>query len=214
MNQDRQAIAVVRETLLSKKPRPGALWVALASLLLIAFVSLVSWRESPLRLAATRESVFVQGEYGRLLSSMAVHADERHLVVNGAVLGLLTYLVYGYFGAASYPLLGVVLGAIAMGLTLQTYPPDVALLGASGLVYLLAAFWLTSFVLIERRLSPMKRLLRATGFALVTLVPTSFDPHVSYRAHAIGFGLGLVWGLAHFAARRDEIRQEERVELD
>jgi rhomboid protease GluP len=108
----------------------------------------------------------------------------------------------------------VILGAVAMGLTLQTYPPDVALLGASGLVYVLAAFWLSSFVLIERRLSPMARLLRATGFALLTLLPTSFDPHVSYRAHAIGFTLGLVWGLGHFGARRDEIRREEIVELD
>lgn len=209
-----QPIAVVRETLLSRKPRPGAAWLALGTLGVLVFVSVASWHQNPLRLAATPESVFGERQYWRLLSSMAVHADERHLVVNGAVLGLLTYLVYGYFGPTSYPLLGLMLGAAAMGLTLQTYPPHVVLLGASGLVYLLAAFWLTSFVLIERRLSPMKRLLRATGFTLVTLVPTSFDPHVSYRAHAIGFALGLLWALAHFFTRRDAIRKEELVELE
>jgi rhomboid protease GluP len=211
---DQQPIAVVKETLLSQRPRASAVWVALGTLGVVAYVALASWNGERQSFVATRDLVFGQGEYWRLLSTIGVHADLRHLGLNGAVLGVLVYMVHGHFGAVNYPILGLLLSGATMGLALRGYPPHTALIGASGMVYLLAAFWLTSFVLIERRLRPMNRFVRAAGFALITLLPTSFDPQVSYRTHALGFAIGAWWGVAHYIARRDEIRREEVVEFE
>ena len=87
-------------------------------------------------------------------------------------------------------------------LTLWTYPPDVRLVGASGVVYLMAGFWLSSYVLIDRRFSVGRRVFRSVGFTLIVLFPTSFEAQVSYRAHAIGFAVGAAYGAFHFWRKR------------
>jgi rhomboid protease GluP len=165
-------------------------------------------------LPAIPERVFDQGEYWRLATSIGAHADFRHLLSNGIVFGVLSFLLYGYFGAVVYPLLTWGLGCLITAVSLSTYAPDTRLLGASGVVYFMAGFWLTSYLFIERRLSMGKRLLRATGFGLIVLVPTVWDPSVSYRTHAIGFGAGILFAVVYFFKKKNELRKAERVEWD
>jgi membrane associated rhomboid family serine protease len=111
------------------------------------------------------------------------------------------------------------LGALTSALTLQTYPSDVDLIGASGMVYLMVGFWLIQYVFIERRLTLSIRLLRAFGFVLAALMPTSFEKNVSYRTHAIGFLVGCAFGLVYYVAnfkrfRRAEVLGREIIESD
>ena len=204
-------------TLLSKKPRKGAAAAVGWTLAILAAVSAVYWWGPPAwarALPASGETVFGRGETWRLLTAMAAHADAIHLLSNSAFLAWLIYLSYGAFGRSLYPFCAVPAGALSLAVTLEGYPPHLRVVGASGLLYLLAGSWLTLYVLVERRLSIWQRLLRVTGFFLVVLVPTSIRPEVSYRAHGIGFFFGICLGLAYFLARQDTIRSSERLELD
>ncbi len=208
---------IVKETHLSQKPRRGSLWVSLASVMVLLAISLAYWLDllgMASYLPAVPEKVRQDGEVWRLLMSIGTHADFRHFLGNSIAFGVLSFLLYGYFGGMVYPVLTWTLGTLVTGLALVTYPPTTHLLGASGVIYLMAGFWLTMYLGIERRLSPAKRLFRAFGFALIVLVPTVWDPSVSYRTHGIGFAVGVVFGVIYFVKKKDELRRAERVEWD
>jgi rhomboid protease GluP len=208
---------VVKETHLSRKPSRKSWWVAVLSLAALLVVSVVYWTDFlglTSELHANGDRVFNHSEYWRLLTSIGAHADFRHFLSNAVAFGILSFLLFGYFGLLVYPTLSWGLGAVVTGLALATYPETTRLVGASGVVYLMAGFWLTMYLVIERRYRPLKRFTRAFGFALIVLVPTVWDPTVSYRTHAIGFGVGVLFGLVFFVKRRDQLRQAEQVEWD
>lgn len=214
---ERERHAIVKETYLSRKPASGSPYVALGSVTLILVASLVYWSDTSglaSALPASREAVFGRGEYWRLATSMLVHADFSHFLSNGVVLGVLAFLLFGYYGSMIYPALTLFFGTIVTAISLRTYPAETWLLGASGLVYLMAGFWLALYLLIERRFSWTKRVVRAVGFGLIVLVPTAIEPAVSYRTHLIGFVVGVVFALAYFSKRKEELRAAERVEYD
>ena len=207
----------VVSTILSKKPGKDAALAVGWTLGILLVTSLLYWWGPPgfaAALPASGETVFEKGETWRLVTAMAAHADPIHLLSNAVFLTWLIYLSYGAFGSSLYPWSAVTLSAIALAVTLEGYPPNIRVVGASGMLYLLAGAWLTLYVLVERRLSVAKRIVRVVGFFLVVLVPTSIRPEVSYRAHGIGLFFGICLGLAYFLARRDTIRQGERWEWD
>lgn len=113
------------------------------------------------------------------------------------MLGILGYFVGGYFGFIVFPFITTILAAAVNAISLLTYEPNVVLLGASGLVYLLAGLWFTMFVLVESHRPISARLIRAIGVALVILFPTTFEPEVSYRTHAIGFVVGILFAVPY-----------------
>lgn len=206
---------VIKETLLSRKPRPNSVPVAVLSVMLLLFTSLLHWKgaaKSEAHLAAVSELVFKEGEYWRLLTTIGVHADFGHFAVNALLYLLFSYLLYGYFGFWIYPVLTLLLGSFANYLSLMSYPANVSLIGASGVVYLMAGFWLTTYILIERTRSLDQRLLRATGVGLIVLIPSSLQEHISYRTHAIGCVLGVALAVFYFTARKSEIRSAEVTE--
>ena len=207
----------VVSTILSKKPGKDAALAVGWTLGILLVTSLLYWWGPPgfaAALPASGETVFGQGETWRLVTAMAAHADPIHLLSNAVFLTWLIYLSYGAFGPSLYPWSAVPLSAVALAVTLEGYPPNIRVVGASGMLYLLAGAWLTLYVLVERRLSVAKRIVRVVGFFLVVLVPTSIRPEVSYRAHGIGLFFGICLGLAYFLARRDTIRAGERWEWD
>jgi len=206
---------IIVETLLSRRPRSGSLPVAVLSVMLMLFLSLLQWRSGPdfsIGFGAISERIFRQGEYWRLLTSIGVHADLGHFAVNGILFLLFSYLLYGYFGFWVYPTLTLLLAALANYLSLMTYPPNTILVGASGVVYLMAGFWLTLYALIERKLPLHKRILRLTGVGLIVLFPSFLEVHVSYRTHAIGCALGISLAVAYFLLFKETIRSAEVVE--
>lgn len=205
---------VIKETHLTRKPASRSHWVALASVAVLFVASVVYWSDVfglASYLPASRESVYLRGEYWRLATSMLVHADVQHFLSNGVVLGVLAFLLYGYYGVRVYPGWTIVFGTIVTGLSLRTYPAQTSLVGASGVVYLMAGFWLTLYLLLERRVSIGKRLVRAIGFGFIVLVPTAFEPTVSYRTHLIGLLVGVGFAIAYFWKYKDELRAAERV---
>ncbi len=205
---------VIKETYLTRKPAPRSQWVALGSVAVLFMASLVYWSDLfgiASLLPASRESVYFRGEYWRLGTSNLIHADFQHFLANGVVLGVLAFLLYGYYGASVYPGLTLFFGAIVTGLALRTYPAQTWLVGASGVVYLMAGFWLALYLMLERRVGIGKRLVRAIGFGVIVLVPTAFEPAVSYRTHLIGFLVGIGFAIAYFSKHKERLRAAERI---
>ncbi len=206
----------IKSTLLSQKPREESFLIALLSVTVLLFVSLLCWRNPSLLdlLAASRHQVVGEQEYWRLLTTTAIHADLTHFLSNAILLALFTFLLYGYFGFWVFPVAVVALGSLTNYLSLLTYSENVQLIGASGLVYLMAAFWLTTYVLVERTHPLKRRVLVAMGIALIVLVPSNLSPGVSYRTHPIGCGIGIVVALGYFQARKEQIRSLETFQIE
>jgi rhomboid protease GluP len=207
----------VTSTMLSRRPRPLSGLVAATAILSCLLVSVACWhpeRNLYLQLAAIPSRVLQEGEFYRLVTALAVHADLRHFLSNALLLGIFAYLLYGYFGFWVFPAGALLLGATVNYLSLLTYPPEIRLVGASGMIYGMAGFWLMMYMLVERRLSFGRRTLHGVGVGLVLLVPPALDQSVSYRSHGIGLGLGVVFALAYFACHRERIRSEEVRELE
>jgi rhomboid protease GluP len=178
-------------------------------------VSLSCWREGPVlcdQLAAVQEKVLLSGEYWRLLTAVALHADIKHFFWNAVLFALFSFLLYGYFGFWVYPLLTLSLGSLVNYLSLLTYPPEVRLLGSSGVVYLMAGFWLTMYILVERRITIGRRLLHGLGVGLIVLMPSAFQANVSYRTHAFGLAIGIVSAIVYFLSSKHAIREDEEIE--
>jgi len=207
----------VRETLLSRKPRAWSLEITVLFLSMILGISLFAWRNGAAllsTLAATSEGVLERREYWRLLTAVAVHADVMHVFSNVIFLIFFTYLLFGYFGFWVFPVLSLAMAGLTNYISLLTYPSEVSLLGASGLVYWMAGFWLSMYLLVERSVGLGKRVLRVVCLALLVLFPSTFQANVSYRSHAIGLGLGVVSALVYFQCNRESIRTAEVVELE
>lgn len=208
---------LIKGTLLSEKPRDFSILIALLSVMIMLLVSALAWRDSTQlypALAGNSEKAIVQGEYWRLVTSLAVHSDFKHFLSNAVLFGLFSYLLYGYFGFWVYPVAAVAMGSLTNYLALLTYSPRVQLVGSSGMVYGMAGFWLTMYMLIERRYSVKRRLLHGFGVGMILLVPSALRASVSYRSHAIGLVLGIGLAAVYFMINKREIRAAETLEYD
>ena len=197
----------------SRKPKENSVLVAMASTLVLFLVAALCWRVDSdwYRLLATSsDGVFERGEYWQLLTGQLVHADMSHLLSNALLFTFFAYLLYGYFGLRVFPVLCFFLGGLVNYLSLLTYrPAEIRLVGASGMVYLMVGFWLTMYMLIERRLSVGRRIVHAVGVGLIVLMPTVLHRQVSYRTHAIGVAVGLVSAVIYYWFSRREIQSAE-----
>jgi rhomboid protease GluP len=205
------------ETLLSRPPRKNSAAVSLIVIAAVFLFSFIYWGNSfglKERLYIDRDAVIQLHQYWRLSTGILVHADMNHFLSNALGLFLFGYLLYGYFGPAIYPIAVFALGTMVNFGSIATYPSGTRLIGASGVVYLMAGFWLTLFVFTERRFSIPIRLLRSIGFALVMLISSTFDPATSHRTHAIGFFTGIIFGLIYFFKAKEKIRAAEVIEFD
>ena len=205
------------ETLLSRAPRKNSAAVSLIVIAAVFLFSFIYWGDSfglKERLYVDRDAVIQFHQYWRLFTGILVHADMNHFLSNALGLFLFGYLLYGYFGPGIYPVAVFALGTMVNFVSIATYPSGTRLVGASGVVYLMASFWLTLFVSTERRFSIPNRLLRSIGFALVMLISSTFDPAISHRTHAIGFFTGIVFGLIYFFRTKEKIRAAEVIEFE
>ncbi|HSP06895.1 MAG TPA: rhomboid family intramembrane serine protease [Acidobacteriota bacterium] len=208
---------VVAETYLSRKPAKASTTVGLAMTTLLCVASFLYWQDIfglTAQLPGNPQAVFQGHEYWRLLTGLLVHADLDHFLSNAPGFAFLTGLIYGYYGWTACLVLTFAAGSAVNLMSLLTYPPDSILTGASGVVYLLAAFWLTMYVFLERRHGVAGRLMRGVGFSLVMLFPTALVPQVSYRTHAIGFAVGMALAILYFLKKKEYFRRFEIYEYD
>jgi rhomboid protease GluP len=203
---------LLKETYLSRKPSRENAVIGFIGVGLLTLVSLLFWSDifllSPY-LTATSQQVFTEKEYWRLFTSLGAHANIQHLLSNSLGFFIFSYLLYDYFGSLVFPVAAVLLGALTSGISLYTYDPNVSLIGASGVVYLMVGIWLVLYALIERRLSVSARVLRLVGFALTVLMPSTFEKAISYRTHLIGLAIGLSFGFIYYAFNWRRFRNAE-----
>lgn len=207
----------ISSTYLSQRHYKHGIFISVLMLVIILIFSQVfwmDWKKIALELPAISYNVFQQNEYWRLWTAIFVHADLDHFLSNAYMLFFLGYLIYSYYGLFLYPFLAIFLSALVNALALLTYSPHIRLLGASGMVYLLAGIWLSLFILIERQRPIFYRLFRTFGVALIILFPTTVTPQVSYRTHAFGFFLGIITGLIYFFLNSKTLRQFEKITLE
>ena len=217
MDLDHTDLLIVKETYLSRSPRSTSALITLTMIGIVCISSVVYWSnfwDLSSSLPVSRTDVFANYEFWRLFTAMGIHADMGHLLSNLFALAILSYLLYGFFGPWVFPTLTTLLGAGVNLISIWTYPANTRLLGASGVVYLMAGFWLTSYLLIHRKYSLSDRILRCSGFSLILLVPSSMDPTVSYRTHFIGFVLGVGGAALLFICRKRWFRAFEVIEVE
>lgn len=198
-------------TLMNRKPAPEGIWIVLAFFVFMTIITVLAWQQ-PDRFAwaANSKNVFADHQWWRILTSVLIHSDPQHWLSNSLLLILFGWLLAGYFGLILFPTLCLVLSWVAHLVTLKTYPQEVYLIGASGLVYVMAGVWLFLFFLTARNLSLRGRIIRFIGVCVSLLVPTQFQPEVSYRAHLIGFLIGVIGGGLFFALNKNTIRNSEQ----
>jgi rhomboid protease GluP len=199
-------------TYLSGKPSKNAFLVATATVLTMVLATFFYW-QAPLSwanyLPAVNAEVFHHAQTWRVFTALFIHADLEHLLSNMYMLWIFSFFVFGYFGFTIYPMLSFFLAGLANAIAISTYAPEMELLGASGLVYLLGGFWLTMYPLIQRQYSIVNRTIRVIGIALVIFLPSTFVPSTSYRTHAIGFAFGFLMALGYFWKNKNRLRSYE-----
>lgn len=199
-------------TLMTGKPSDKASIAALMTIFVMVAGTLFYWN-APLNWAnwlyITRADFFQSGQVWRAFTAIFVHADIEHLLSNMLLLWVFSFFIFGYFGFKVFPVLSLFMAALVNVLTVWTYEPSIHLIGASGLVYFLGGLWLTLYAQIQRQYSWGQRLLRVVGIALMIFLPSTFVASTSYRAHAIGFLMGVFVGILYFYKNKEKIRLHE-----
>ena len=195
----------LRKTLLSSKPNSTSVLIGLLSYLVLLLLFFIDNQN----LTANGEQVFSHGEYWKAFTSQLMHGDFSHLGSNTIFFTAFAILLNHYFGFLVFPVLSFIVGGVINLIALKIYDPNITLVGISGVIYFMAAFWMTMFVAIERQMSLYRRLMIATGVSLILFFPEVFQKNVSYLAHGLGFGLGLILGVGYFYLRKEAIQSKE-----
>lgn len=209
-------MSTIVATYLSRKPHKRAMALNALVIAAMGVTTVLAWQNESLNKLwiASRETVINQGQVHRLLFSIFMHGDPAHFLSNAYMFGILGFLICGYFGSRIYFGILLGLGTLVHYLSLLTYEPEMTLIGASGVVYVFAGFWLMMYVGLDRRFGIGARLMRAMGVGLIVLFPSTIEPHVSYRAHAIGFAAGMIFGSIYFLKRKNYFRKFEIIKPD
>jgi rhomboid protease GluP len=140
-------------------------------------------------------ALFSRHEYWRLVTSLFTHADLLHIISNALIFLAFGWMLKAYFGLIAFPVLSFAIGLATNFITIALYDPDLKLIGASGMAYGMVSLWLVLYIRHDIDHSVPVRIMRAVGFALAMMFPSTFDPQVSYLAHATGFGMGFLSGI-------------------
>lgn len=193
------------KTLLSKKFSQKSLIVGLMGLALMSLFFGADQKS----FSANGNLIFEHKEYWRAFTTTLLHADLNHLAHNAFFFTGLAMLLHNYFGFWVFPVLSVLAGGLINIATLYFYPPEVTLVGVSGVLYFMASFWLTLYILIEKRQSLFVRFVHAAAVSLIFLFPEAFDPQTSYLCHAFGFLFGVPLALIYYALNRKKFLAAE-----
>ncbi len=201
--------ARLTRTFLSKRPTT---WSFMTGLMGLSALALFFGADREF-LSASGHLVFERREYWRLFTTTLLHADLVHFFHNAFFFAGLSGLLTTYFGLWVFPVLSLFAGAAINLVALWWYPPEVHLVGVSGVIYFMASFWLTNYLLIERRQKIIVRFLHAGAVSLIFLFPQVFESQVSYLAHGLGFAFGVPAGLLYYFIFRENIRSFDRYEV-
>jgi len=204
---------ILRETLLSRRPDPlSPLAMSLATLFVV-FLSILAWTDflgADLLMKASGANVFGGHQYWRAWTTLFVHGDGKHLLSNSFLFFILGIFLTGYFGIFRVLISALFFGGVINLFVLSSMPKDVHLIGLSGVVFWMGGAWLILYFLLDRQRTVLHRFLRAMGVGLLLFMPAeAFDPSISYKAHFVGFALGIFAGLLFFVMNKQTLRKAE-----
>ncbi len=181
---------------LSKMP-PAKFFIPAIFCVFLFYIASVLYSNYPVgdMLWTSGEAVIKNHEYWRLLTSIFVHSDMLHLIPNAFIILLFGWLLRSYFGLFVFPVFSFIIGIVTTFFTISVYDPSVRLIGASGMDYGMVALWIVFYLRYETDHRFPVKILRAAGFILAMMLPSTISPQTSYLAHAIGFGAGLISGI-------------------
>ncbi len=203
-------------TWLNKRPKKSAGLLIAWMILFVIIASIAYWNNLDARnfMPASRYEVMEQHQYWRLWSTLFAHADPGHLLSNSLTFFVVGYFLIGYFSLWFFPAAAIAIGGVTNWLALWTYPPEVRLIGISGVVYWMAGAWLVLYFLLDLTKTRTQRALRALGVALAVFMPSSaFDPSISYITHLIGFALGVLSGGVYYFLNKSKFKTAETYEV-
>jgi rhomboid protease GluP len=171
-----------------------ALFVAMAALsgtVLFRSATLVRW-------GGLFPMAVADGEWGRLLTSMWLHAHPLHLILNLVFLWQLGSIVERMLGPLVFLIVYLLAGVLATAVSLQTLAPHGVSVGASGAIFGLVGV-LLAVVMTSRRIPGLDRLMadlrtRLIGVTLANLVAGFIIPGIDNGAHVGGLVAGLALG--------------------
>lgn len=207
---------IIKENWLTRSPKELAYISTLVFGILLGCTSyayLADFWNLALVMPANGHRILKEHEYWRLWTALFAHADTAHLLGNLSLLLPLAFMLTGHFGFYVVPVLGVLVGGLINYIVIQTLPPEVNLIGISGVVYWMGATWLTLFLIIDRRKTLRRRMALAAFLTVVLFIPETYKPEVSYLSHFIGYALGAVTGLLIYILNRNEIESAEVKEI-
>ena len=206
---------VLIRNFLSRNSYSAGVVVSLFILLLCYLTSTIYWNDIAgldNYLAANPQNVFADQEYWRLVTTLFVHGDLKHLLSNSMLLMVMSYYVYSHYGAKVYPFLSLLMGALVNLLVLASFEHNITLVGISGVVYFLWGFWLYLFVRIQRHIPLYRRFMKVLIVGSALLIPEVFEANVSHLAHYLGLFLGVINGACYFMVYGTKIRRFEEWE--
>lgn len=199
-------------TIMTGKPSLKAFMVATFTIVIMMLSTLFYWRAPEAwsdLLPAVNSQIFQHAQWWRVFTAIFIHADLEHFLSNMYMLWIFTFFVFGYFGFSLFPMLSLVSATLINAIAVKTYAPEIELLGASGLVYVLGGCWLTLYLMIQRQYTFVSRLVRVVGIAFIIFWPTTFVATTSYRTHGLGFIAGVIMGLIYFYRNKKAIQERE-----
>lgn len=206
----------IKENWLTKNPKRDGLnpTLFLMSLLLVtSFIYINSLFNAPLWMSANGNQVFVEGEWWRAWTTLFAHGNLTHIIGNLFLFFPFSYYLISYFGYSFFPVFGLFIGGLVNLMVLQTMPPQVALIGVSGVVNWMGGAWLALAWLIDRRETRGRRILKVVAVTIVLFIPDSFKPEVSYLSHFLGYFAGIGSGMLYYYLFRKKIKASEVIEV-
>lgn len=206
---------IVRENWMTQKPLPAAGEVSTILgflLLLTSYLFFERVFQADQWMPASGDLVFTQHQYWRAWTSIWAHGDLGHLISNAFLFLPFTYFLTSYFSVLFFPVAGILMGGIVNLVVLRTMPPDVQLIGISGVVYWMGAAYLTLYMLIDRRRDLRHRFATAIFISVMLFAPQAYKPEISYISHLVGYGLGVLSGLGFYFYNRKKFEAAEVTE--
>ncbi len=206
---------IIKQNWLTLRPSSGALSSALLWSLGLALgtaLYLSGSFSADLWMPASAQTVFTQGQVWRAWSTLFAHADFAHMGGNLLLFFPFAYYLSGHFGSLVFPFAAFLFGGAINLIVLKTMPEQTWLIGASGVVHWMGGAWITLGLLIDRRDSLSRRIMRAVGVSVILFVPDTFRANVSYSSHFIGYVLGVVSAMLYYLPMRHKFRKAEVLE--
>jgi len=172
---------------------PVILWMTAVSLVALILDWVLGGRLVPL-FAAYRTSIADPMQYLRLFTHVLLHADLSHYAGNFMMILAIGPMVEEKYGSHRLCLM-IILTAFVTGLTKVVFFPGTAVIGASGIVFMLIL--LASFTNISQGKLPITVLLVAVLYIGNEIMLGLFTTdNISRMSHIIGGLCGAAFGLA------------------